>query len=282
MDARTLTEMAALADRRYIPPNIARRILSEEGGMGAAEPTVDHHLSHAHHHATAALTASRLGDADAAQKHSAAANKHLLSAAQKQRAEDHPSAHGPDEKMVFGVWRKTGKEHSPAEHHAIGDKYARHAHRQKQRIDTRAMLSGVHPSEVPDHEKDHHYREVKQALSLAKTHYAGQDPMKHPGIAKHPHKQGAAGAKPEVQGSVADSRVPLGNPVGEGDRPLPLLPTSRHNPAHQGLQNIDPHPYLHSKHPDAKPGATTQIKGHNYVKGQNGKWRYTHRTPITP
>lgn len=371
MHAQQFRTLLQLSESAAAPPVRALRHLSE-GGLGGHESTVDDHLDRAVHHATASLTAARLGDGEAAAHHSQRANAHLAHATAKQRAEDHPSAHGRDEKMVFGVWRKVGGQHTPADHQAIGDKYTRHASRQKKKIDAQAMLAGTHPSEVPHDQRDHHYKAVKQSLAMAKTHYAGQDPMDHPKVAAHPHKQGQGGDKPAVHdapaggegggspsthekdhaffaktygdqkmhwniegpkagggsenlgsfhGTYADAHrhaagnpkfhtpgtrdhrgsihpAHLGNPsapaaqtssrrpsspsLGENERPLSLIPSSHHNPPNATLRNVDPHPYLHHKHPDAAPGAKVQIKGHNYVKGQNGKWRYSHRTPITP
>ena len=178
MDHTTRLKMLTLAESK--PPKPI--LLQMESGLGATDTTVDDHLKHAVHHAAASLTATRQGNHEDAAKHKQAANTHLLHASQKQNAEEHPGSH-QGEKMVFGVWRKVGGDLSPAEHQKLGDDYTKHATRQKSRIDARAMLGGVHPHEVPEADKAHHYHEVKQALAMAKTHYAGQDPMKHTGDA---------------------------------------------------------------------------------------------------
>lgn len=158
---KDLTRLCQLAEQRHpTPPNL----YEAAEGMDA-----DQHLAQAYHHAKNHLAASRSGDAQTAQHHAAQANHHLMQARTKERAEQ-GQAPGPGMKMVFGVWRKTGQKLSPEEHRQIGDTHAKLAKRQKMRVDTRAMMAGTHPSEIPDDQKAAAYSDMHDHLNMAAMH----------------------------------------------------------------------------------------------------------------
>lgn len=173
-----ILQMARLAESHYTSPTLSL----VEGGLGGPEPSIDQHLGAAVKHAQHHLDASRKGDANGAQHHAQMANKHLVAAHHKHKAEQGAQRQGGGEgsKMVFGVWRKVGGQLSPDEHKALGAQYTQHAKRQKAKIDARVMLSGSHPNDLPPEAKGEHYKEVADSLKAAQSHFQGKDPLHGP------------------------------------------------------------------------------------------------------